>query len=237
MSHAYDNVADTLGFEITKTKLSQERLVNEFARVTQFITWPILFVLFKAFFKIKIEGRENFGKIERPFIIVANHTSFYDSFLFRLILGFNTPHLPLRFMAVKKFNGKVLSFLASFGFVDFVYSLFGVFTVTPGLGIGKNIEKAKKIIEIGGNIVIYPEGSITKTGIIGQFKNGASVLFKQTGVKVIPVSFRRYRVGFLRKTISIIVGEEMDIDRMLPTEEITRIFHKVISKQHARSFK
>jgi 1-acyl-sn-glycerol-3-phosphate acyltransferase len=235
MAQVFEDAIDVLDIESASSDiLSRERLTNEFARITQFITWPILFFLFRSFFEIRIEGRETFDKVRSPFIIVANHTSFYDSFLFRLILGWNTPHLPLRFMAVNKFNSKTMNFLASIGFIDFVYSLFGVFTVTPGLGIERNIEKAKKIIAIGGNIVIYPEGSITKTGKVGSFKNGAALLFKRTGVSVVPVSFRRCKCKKFRKIIFINVGKLMEIDRSLAVEEITSIFHKVISRQHAK---
>lgn len=235
MAQAYENAIDVLEIDSTSTKLlSREKYVNQFARITQFTTWPILFFLFRTLFEIRIEGRETLDKVRSPFIIVANHTSFYDSFLFRLVLGWNTPHLPLRFMAVNRFDSKLLNFLASIGFIDFVYSLFGVFTVTPGLGIDKNIEKAKQIVSVGGNIVIYPEGRITKDGSVGQFKNGAAALFKKTGVNIIPVSFRRCKCKIFRKIIFINVGKILDIDRSLPIQDITNIFYKVITKQHAK---
>ncbi len=235
MAQAYENAIDVLDIDSTSSKvLSREKLVNGFARITQFITWPVLSFLFRTIFEIRIEGREVFDKVRSPFIIVANHTSFYDSFLFRLILGWNTPHLPLRFMAVNRFESRAMNFFATIGIIDFVYSLFGVFTVTPGLGIDRNIEKARNIVSLGGNIVIYPEGRITKDGSIGQFKNGAAALFKKTGAKIIPVSFRRCKCKMFRKIIFINVGKVMEVDRGLPAEEITGIFQKVITRQQIR---
>lgn len=127
-----------------------------------------------------------------------------------------------------------MNFLIKIGLVDFVYSLFGVFTVTPGLGIDKNIHKAKEIIKIGGNIVIYPEGRVTEGGKIGPFKKGAAVLQHETRVQIIPVTFRRSPRRFLRSRIDINVGEPLDVDEYRSVEEVTNIFYKVISHLYAR---
>jgi 1-acyl-sn-glycerol-3-phosphate acyltransferase len=137
-------------------------------------------------------------------------------------------------MAVTKFESSTMNFLAKMGLVDFIYSLFGVFTVTPGLGIDKNIHKAKEIIRIGGNIVMYPEGRVTHGGAVGQFKKGAAVLQHETRVQIIPVSFRRFPRRFLRSRIQINVGEILDVDEYRSVDEVTNIFYKVICRLYAR---
>lgn len=116
---------------------NKEKLITKFVRITQFATWPILYPFFHVMFRIEIINRHKIDNISRPFIIVANHTNFYDSFIFRIVFGFK--YLPLRFMAVTKFDWDFLNKLADCGIINFVYSLFGVFTVTPGLGIEKNL--------------------------------------------------------------------------------------------------
>lgn len=207
----------------------RERLTNDFARVTQFLTWPFLFVIFHIFFRIKVRGRENFDGVVDPFIIIANHTSFYDSFLFRLALGFNTSHLPLRFMAVNKFRWRSLNFLSSIGVIDFVYSLFGVFTIVPGRGIEANLEKARRIIAIGGNVVVYPEGKIFIERGIGPFKKGAAVLARRTGAKVVPVSFKAGSREFIRRKLVITVGQSIAVPDDISDEAATAILRdKVI---------
>jgi 1-acyl-sn-glycerol-3-phosphate acyltransferase len=231
MSTNVDSIADIFEIEATTTKssISKEKIVNEFARITQYLTWPLLFILFHLFFNINIQGRKNFKNIRSPFVIISNHIAYYDSFFFRLVFGPITPNLPLRFMAVKKFESKTMNCLANFGVVDFVYSLFGVFTVVPGLGIEKNIEKAKEIVKIGGNIVIYPEGRVMRTSNeIGPFKNGAAVLRQTTGVSIIPVSFRITGHGLLRRRIRINVGEELVIQENQSTEEMTEFFRAAV---------
>ncbi|MFA6295142.1 MAG: lysophospholipid acyltransferase family protein [Candidatus Paceibacterota bacterium] len=234
MATILDNTADAFELFTPRDLLWKERVVNSFARFTQYITWPFLFLLFHSFFNIQIKGRHNFDLVKSPFIILAHHVSFYDSFIFRLILGPFTEHLPLRFMAVTKFNGKFLNNLATIGVVDFVYSLFGVFTVIPGLGIDKNLKKAKEIIKVGGNIVIYPEGKINDTEVIGKFKLGAATLIKETGVSMIPVSFRLGSRGWFRRKFHVNVGGPMNILQGRPAEEITESFHETMKNLFER---
>jgi 1-acyl-sn-glycerol-3-phosphate acyltransferase len=220
-------VSDILTLPAVDALARKERFIDNFARVTQFLTWPFLFVVFNLVFDLEIKGRRNFRSVRNPFIIVSNHISFYDSFLFRLALGLWTPHLPLRFMAVRKFDWRFLNLLAAIGVIDFVYSLFGVFTIVPGLGIDKNLHEAREIIKSGGNVVIYPEGKIVVEKGIGPFKKGAAVLTVQTGVSVIPVSIRD-RGGRLRRRISINVGGPMNILSGRSTEEITESFRAAV---------
>jgi 1-acyl-sn-glycerol-3-phosphate acyltransferase len=224
MANSIESVVGGLDIDTSSYIFSKERLVNEFARITQFLTWPVLAIAFNLFFKLEINGNEVFKNTRGPILIVANHTSFYDSFAFRLILGFRTDHLPLRFMAVNVFESEIMNIFARIGLIDFIYSLFGVFTITPGLGIEKNITKAKDIVFLGGNVVIYPEGRIEKTDQVGKFKNGASVLFKQTGVEVIPVSFRNVKSKGLRQRLIVNVGKPILISRKNTVENTTRVF-------------
>jgi len=199
-----------------------EWFINQFARITQFCTWPIVFIVLYAIFRVRIEGKESFKTIQSPFIIVSNHISFYDSFIFRLILGFFTSHLPLRFMAVKKFNSPIMNTLSNLGFIDLVYALFGVFTVVPKKGIDENLKKPIHIIQCGGNVVVYPEGSITYTDTVGPFRNGAALLAQKTGAPILPVSFRYGKQRLFRRAIFVNVGKAHTISKDIPCIEATQ---------------
>ena len=200
----------------------------KFLRISQFLTWPIAYVYFHLLYRLRINGRENLGKVTSPFIIIVNHFSFVDSFLFRLILGFVTPHLPLRFMAVERFSWRWLNFLSDIGVIPFVYSLFGVFVVVPGLGIQKNLEKAKQIISRKGNVVIYPEGKIVTEHVISSFRPGASVLAIETDAPVLPVSLRLDRSHMFRRELTVNVGEPISVARDAKTDETTKLFYDTI---------
>ncbi len=204
------------------------------AAVTQFISWPIAFILFNSFLDIKINGKENLKKVASPFVIISNHVSFYDSFVFRLICGFFSKKLPLRFMAVRRFNNKYLNLLSDLKFIDIVYAVFGVFVVEPGRGIQKNLEEAQRIIETGGNVVLYPEGCVVKDGNIKEFKPGAAVLTQRTGVNVLPISMRLGKRKFFRREFVVNIGEMIVFDRNLPIPEITNAFHAEIVRLYNR---
>lgn len=238
MATTLDGAVGGMAFAEKGSLARHERIVNGFATVTQFLTWPLLFFIFRTIFSIRIRGRENFRSVKAPFIIISNHVSFYDSFLFRLVLGFWTPHLPLRFMGVTKFHWRFLNLLSAIGVIELVYSLFGVFTVVPGLGIGKNLEKAREIISVGGNVVMFPEGRIfvedpSQTCHIGPFKKGAAVLMKETGVDVVPVTFHIIPHWFRRK-ICVNVGTPMKLVPELSVDEITHSFHVAMEGLYER---
>lgn len=213
----------------TETATWKQKTLNRFAGATQFLTWPILFTLFHLFFKIRIKDRENFSKVRSPFIIIANHVALYDSFIFRLALGIFTPHLPLRFMAVKKFDWRLLNFLLSIGVVDFVYALFGVFTIVQGEGIEKGTQEACDIIRHGGNVVVYPEGSIIHSNVVGPFKKGAAFIAARTGAPVVPVAFRLGGRSLLRRALFISIGSAITVPVNLSAEEATVEFRSVIT--------
>jgi len=212
----------------------KERVINAFASITQFLTWPVAFVVFNIFLCLDIQGRKNFRTVQNPFIIISNHVAFYDSFLFRLVLGLWTRHLPLRFMAVDTFNWRWLNIMAEFGVISFIYSLFGAFVIEPGLGMEKNLERAREIIDAGGNVVIYPEGDIIVTGDIAPFRKGAAALARQTGVSVIPVALKFGRKGWLRRELRINIGGPMSVLAGHSIEEVTDSLRSTMIDLHGR---
>ncbi len=188
----------------------KRKFLKYFAKTTQFLVGPFVSVILRSFFIVKITGKENLKAVSSPFIIISNHISFFDSFAFRLVLTDFTYFLPLRFMAVKKFNSKYLNFLAEVGFIDVLYALFGVFTIKRGLGIHKNLEEASRILVDDGNLVIYPEGEIfTSINNIGAFRIGAAVLAQKTGASVLPVAMKITDKGAFRKRFTINIGKEI----------------------------
>lgn len=197
--------------------------------ITQFISWPFVYFFATLFFKVRIIHPEKLRSLHSPFIIISNHISPYDSFMFRLVLGVFPRQLPLRFMAVKVFEYPFLNFLAWIGFIDLVYILFGVFVVKKGQGIKRNLVHPRRIIEHGGNIVMYPEGRMTEQSHqVGEFKLGAAVLARDTGVPVIPCAMKIVDTGTFRRTFSIAIGDPLVAHEHEDVKEITLKFHQTI---------
>ncbi len=51
-----------------------------------------------------------------------------------------------------------------------------------------SIQRAKKILKEGVSVVVFPEGSRTKTGEVGRFKRGAFEIAKDMQLSIVPVS-------------------------------------------------
>jgi 1-acyl-sn-glycerol-3-phosphate acyltransferase len=209
------------------------KLENFLIECTQFLSWPLFYLIFNILFRVEIEGEENLQKIGNAFIITANHISFFDSFILRIIGGIFNPLLPLRFMAVKKFNFRFLNILYSVGIIPLVYLLFGVFTVVPGAGLKRNLEKPIQILKNGGNVLIYPEGQINKENSISEFKSGAVVLAQLTHAPVLPIVFRINSGNLiLRKTLKIRIGVPMFFSGEVSTLDSIQVLRRNMIKMY-----
>lgn len=209
----------------------RRKFLKFFSKTTQFLAGPIISFTFRLFFRVEILGQENLKMISSPLIIISNHISFFDSFIFRLVLKGYTSFLPLRFMAVKKFNSKYLNFLAKIGLIEIIYAIFGVFTIKRGLGISKNLEEANKILADKGNLVIYPEGEIFQSANnIGIFRIGAAVLAQKTGASVLPVAMKITKKSHFRRKFTVNIGKRIVINKdiSVPSHSITTNFHDEI---------
>jgi 1-acyl-sn-glycerol-3-phosphate acyltransferase len=233
LSTAEVSDANVLADVLFENSDKKQKFLKYFAGFTQFLSWPLISIIFHLFFKLKINDPGNIRKADSPFIVISNHVSFYDSFVFRLVLGAFAKNLPLRFMAVDRFKYWYLNLLSTLFITNFVYALFGVFVIVKGRGIEKNLEESLKIINNRGNVVLYPEGSIIRDKNIASFKAGAATLAKKTNVKVIPVSMKINGNSF-RKDFVINVGEPVSYDKNSSIEEITAIFRNTIIDLHKK---
>ncbi len=164
--------------------------IKSYSATTQFFSWFLFWPLFNILFRVRIHGRENLRGLRSPLIMVSNHVKFYDSFLFRLAVGPFSRLLPMRFMAVNKFIDPFMNTMAKLGIVKFVYSLFGVFVIEQGLGLQRNLHRAKGIIKNKGIVAMFPEGRISRTGEVGMFKRGVTALALSTHTKVLPFGIK-----------------------------------------------
>jgi 1-acyl-sn-glycerol-3-phosphate acyltransferase len=112
-----------------------------------------------------------------PLIVVANHISNLDPPLLGGWLGPALRRRP-RFLAKEAlFKGPMGWFLRSQG-------------VVPVKAGGSDMEAyrtAKAILDVGGVVVILPEGTRSQTGVLGVAKPGVALLATRTGVPVLPL--------------------------------------------------
>lgn len=162
-----------------------------------------LYRLFRSFFRAifsfayrwQVIGREHIPK-EGPVILCANHISLWDPPL----LGSGIER-QVCFMAKEElFRIPVLSWFIT---------QFGAFPVKRGAGDRAAIRSTLHILEQGKVLGIFPEGSRSKTGQIGQGQGGAAMFALKSQAEVVPVAIiGPYR---LFRPITIIYGKPIDL--------------------------
>lgn len=127
-----------------------------------------------------IEGRENLKDFRGAAIIIANHSSHFDT---PVVLS----ALPERLRGKLLIAAAADKFYASRRKRTWWYSLFhGTFPVHRGGGV-KQLEYPLSLFKRGWSILIYPEGGRSKTGQVQKFKAGPTIMAMQANVPVIPI--------------------------------------------------
>ncbi len=126
--------------------------------------------------RINVQGRENIQK-GRSYVFVSNHQSAYDIFFIYGYLG-----SPIKWM-MKKGISKIplVGFacrMAGFIFVD----------QSNAVKARESITAAKKKLNYGRSIFIFPEGARTSDGHLGQFKRGAYQISADLQLPIIPIT-------------------------------------------------
>jgi 1-acyl-sn-glycerol-3-phosphate acyltransferase len=142
-----------------------------------FILWSWLLRVF-CLYPVRIKLNSPLPKA--PFIIVSNHTSYLDIFLLPSIL----PQHPFAFLG----KAEILKY-------PIVRTYFKALNIPVyrknKAKAGQALVQAKKAMEDGWSIVIFPEGTIPEEHIpqMIPFKNGAFRLAKNLNVPVLPLTF------------------------------------------------
>ncbi len=208
-------------------------VIKFYSGTTQFFSWFIFWPSYNLFFKVKIHGRENLKGLTGPLIMISNHSRFYDSFVYRIIVGLFSKLVPMRFMAVLKFTDPFMSFVKKTGLIHFVYSLFGVFVVEQGLGLNKNLKRAKDILKNNGVVAMFPEGRLNMSKEILMFKRGVSALALSNHTKVLPmhIDIQESNLKKLRRgTLTVHIGKAHYLETHRTYEDLAEDLRQEVVK-------
>ena len=208
---------------------------------------PIHKLLFNYFKKwsrrkldFRVEGLENVQK-DRQYIFCPNHQTHFDGLFTWAALGEKCPDID-RFGCMSKaehLDHPVTSLMMK--------TLGGI----PVERTGNTIDSTQhsiNFIKEGNSFLIHPEGTRTRTGALGAFKDGASIIAQESGVTIIPVAIiggyeiwpydrtlpetKDKKSGKKRRLTIVFCPEVQTIGRS--TEDITReIREKIISQLEA----
>lgn len=125
---------------------------------------------------VHIEGKENVNK-STSYVFVANHQGAFDIFLIYGYLGRNFKWMMKKSLRKIPLIGRACE-SANQVFVD----------KSGPKAIQKTYDNARKILQGGTSIVVFPEGARTFTGHMGIFRRGAFQLADELQLPVVPIT-------------------------------------------------
>ncbi len=150
---------------------------------TKGVNWVIYFVArlvlqpaFLIWFRLKRLGKEH-ARVDGGLIVASNHRSFLDPF----VLGSMLPwRRPMHYVA------KVELFEPAWQ--GWILSRLGAYPVRRGEADTETLETSRRILERGGALCIFPEGTRIRRGSLAVPHRGVGRLALESGAAVLPVA-------------------------------------------------
>ena len=136
-------------------------------------------LFFKLFFKLKGRGVEKIPQ-DGPVILAPNHQSFLDGMF---VMSF----LKLRMIKNTYFYAKEQHIKRPF--LKFIANRHNIIIMDMS-NLKDSIQKLGEALKKKKNIIIFPEGTRTNNGKLGEFKKTFAILSKELNVPVVPVSIK-----------------------------------------------
>lgn len=153
----------------------RERALNK--GVNPILYWTaraVLMPFFLVYLRMSRIGREHLPR-RGPLLLAANHRSFLDPFVIGTLVRRPVYYMAKRELFERRWQAWVLNAL-------------GAFPVDRGAGDREAMRTARAILERGDCVVIFPEGTRTRRGPLGEPHRGVGRLALETGAPVAPVS-------------------------------------------------
>ncbi|MBC2606220.1 MFS transporter [Pelagicoccus albus] len=173
----------------------------------------VLMAACKVFYSLKPRYTEKLPR-EGGTLLVSNHVSYADA----LLIWASSPR-PVQFVGTDE--------LLKYPLMKWVYRKFNVIPVSPRRAKDA-VSKTVDALKAGGVVCLFPEGALTRTGMVMPFKKGAELIARLAQVPVVPLAIDgmwgsvfsfsdkpfRYRWGQpLRRQVSLAFGDAVKFDQ------------------------
>lgn len=140
-------------------------------KILHFLIRPIVYLLFKIFFRLKVYGADMVSE-KGGVIIAANHVSFLDPPLLGVALKRKATFIAKRYLFNIPFIGPIVN----------LYSI----PVDAGRTRPSTIKEAVRRLVSGELMVIFPEGGINLDGSFIDAKRGIGLIASMSGATIVP---------------------------------------------------
>ena len=172
--------------------------------------WWSRLVCWAALCRIKTSGHENLNP-KQSYVFIANHQGAFDIFLVYGFLNQNIKWVQKQSLRHIPFVGKA-SEIAGHVFVD---------NSSPKAR-ARTVDEAKKQIVDGVSVMMFPEGSRTKTGKLGRFHKGAYQIAIDLKLPIVPLTINGSYDVLRAHSLLIHPGKlELIIHKPIPTENLS----------------
>lgn len=146
-------------------------------------SWLLKFIIssvrgfFSFFFKFKVTGIENIPA--GPCFIVPNHQTKLDPFLILSCLDKKTLKETYSYAKKDHVKSRIRQYLAR---------RTNIIVMDLTKDLKESIHKMAEVVKLGKKILIFPEGTRTLTGNMGEFKKTYAILSTELNIPIVPVA-------------------------------------------------
>lgn len=189
--------------------------------------WAKTIYKLSPWWRVNVSGMENIEK-GKSYIVVSNHQAMLDIPLLYV--------LPFNFKWVSK---EEVFKIPIFGWVLAMHDDIAI-KRGGAAGAKKMLDKSNRMLRNGVSVMIFPEGTRTKTGKVGPFHQGAFLLAKKSKADILPVvingnfdSTDGLRIS-TPHTFTVKVLKPIAYDPQLSMEQISTKLHDVVESEHRK---
>ena len=142
-----------------------------------FVVRMLVTIAVKSLYRVRTIGIENVP-VEGPALLLANHSSYFDALLLcattrRRIRFLMDPGMIERFRVLKP----ILK----------LYRVIPVSSKSSPVQVARALKEARRALDEGYMVCVFPEGGVTRTGTVRAFHRGYERIVRGTGVPLVPV--------------------------------------------------
>lgn len=184
-------------------------------------------ILFKLYFRIKATGAENIP--DGPVILAPNHQSFFDGLFVSMFLKKEILKKTYFYAKEKHVKNKFIKALADRN---------NVIVMDMNRDLKESLQKLAAVLKENKNIIIFPEGTRTYSGSLGEFKKFFAILSLEFNVPVIPVSINGAIKALPRGSFFPRPWKKIDVKFLKPVypanhsyESLTNVVYEALAKE------